>query len=79
MSDFAAANAAYQRAFLGLDATPPTRACVVVRDGPVMDALAYADLTDRRGLHVRSRSYWAPANIGPYAQLAEVRLRACPN
>lgn len=23
---------------------------------------------DRRGLHVQSRSYWAPANIGPYSQ-----------
>lgn len=26
----------------------------------------------RRGLHVQSRSYWAPANIGPYSQAISV-------
>ncbi|KAI0600836.1 hypothetical protein F4775DRAFT_507478 [Biscogniauxia sp. FL1348] len=26
------------------------------------------DKDKRRGLHVQSRSYWAPANIGPYSQ-----------
>lgn len=25
-------------------------------------------LSHRKGLHVQSRSYWAPANIGPYSQ-----------
>ena len=28
----------------------------------------------RRGLHVQSRSYWAPANIGPYAQAVRVPM-----
>ena len=28
----------------------------------------------RRGLHVQSRSYWAPANIGPYSQSISVPL-----
>ncbi len=30
--------------------------------------------SDRRGLHVQSRSYWAPANIGPYSQAVAVPL-----
>ncbi|KAM0280754.1 hypothetical protein ACHAQH_003924 [Verticillium albo-atrum] len=29
---------------------------------------------DRKGLHVQSRSYWAPANIGPYSQAIDVPL-----
>ncbi|OCK84121.1 adenine nucleotide alpha hydrolases-like protein, partial [Lepidopterella palustris CBS 459.81] len=28
----------------------------------------------KRGLHVQSRSYWAPANIGPYSQAVAVPL-----
>lgn len=28
----------------------------------------------RRGLHVQSRSYWAPANIGPYSQAKSLSL-----
>ncbi|KAK3693821.1 hypothetical protein B0T22DRAFT_52532 [Podospora appendiculata] len=30
----------------------------------------------RQGLHVQSRSYWAPANIGPYSQAVAVPLRS---
>lgn len=30
----------------------------------------------RRGLHVQSRSYWAPANIGPYSQAISVPVSA---
>uniref|UniRef100_L2FHU9 Diphthine--ammonia ligase n=1 Tax=Colletotrichum fructicola (strain Nara gc5) TaxID=1213859 RepID=L2FHU9_COLFN len=29
---------------------------------------------DRNGLHVQGRSYWAPANIGPYSQAIDVPL-----
>ncbi|KAG9199314.1 hypothetical protein G6514_008661 [Epicoccum nigrum] len=29
---------------------------------------------DRQGLHVQGRSYWAPANIGPYSQAVSVCL-----
>ncbi|KAH7062105.1 ATP binding L-PSP endoribonuclease family protein [Macrophomina phaseolina] len=32
--------------------------------------------TLRRGLHVQSRSYWAPANIGPYSQAIAVPAAA---
>jgi diphthine-ammonia ligase len=29
---------------------------------------------DRKALHVQSRSYWAPANIGPYSQAISIPL-----
>ncbi|OAL53368.1 ATP binding L-PSP endoribonuclease family protein-like protein [Pyrenochaeta sp. DS3sAY3a] len=29
---------------------------------------------ERQGLHVQGRSYWAPANIGPYSQAISARL-----
>jgi diphthine-ammonia ligase len=32
----------------------------------------------KNALHVQSRSYWAPANIGPYSQSVSVPLRAEP-
>ncbi|KAI0432166.1 hypothetical protein F5Y09DRAFT_165915 [Xylaria sp. FL1042] len=32
----------------------------------------------RRGLHVQSRSYWAPANIGPYSQAIAFPLLSLP-
>lgn len=31
--------------------------------------------SSRQGLHVQSRSYWAPANIGPYSQAMSISLR----
>lgn len=31
---------------------------------------------DRDGLHVQSRSYWAPANIGPYSQAIDIPITA---
>ncbi|KAL1640360.1 hypothetical protein SLS58_007033, partial [Diplodia intermedia] len=37
-------------------------------DLPTTDGLS----SSRRGLHVQSRSYWAPANIGPYSQAIAV-------
>ncbi|KAI1420999.1 hypothetical protein F5Y12DRAFT_69021 [Xylaria sp. FL1777] len=33
---------------------------------------------ERRGLHVQSRSYWAPANIGPYSQAIAFPLVSLP-
>jgi diphthine-ammonia ligase len=33
---------------------------------------------ERRGLHVQSRSYWAPANIGPYSQAKSLSLSTEP-
>ncbi|RYP76190.1 hypothetical protein DL771_002014 [Monosporascus sp. 5C6A] len=37
-----------------------------------------SDPASRRGLHVQSRSYWAPANIGPYSQAIAVPLLTPP-
>merc|ERR1711977_460182 len=33
----------------------------------------------RKALHVQSRSYWAPANIGPYSQATSIILPSSPN
>lgn len=38
-------------------------------------ALGEARRFMKRGLHVQSRSYWAPANIGPYSQAISVPTR----
>jgi diphthine-ammonia ligase len=35
-------------------------------------AASSSPLRHRRGLHVQSRSYWAPANIGPYSQAISI-------
>ena len=35
---------------------------------------ANAEDLDRKALHVQSRSYWAPANIGPYSQAVSAPL-----
>lgn len=32
----------------------------------------------KRGLHVQSQSYWAPANIGPYSQAISIPLSSSP-
>ncbi|KAL1837958.1 hypothetical protein VTJ49DRAFT_3229 [Mycothermus thermophilus] len=78
MSDFPAVNAVYGTLF---DAPNPASR-VTVACGPALSA-ATSDASNimvhllvhtalptaqRHGLHVQSRSYWAPANIGPYSQ-----------
>lgn len=69
---FPTLNAIYCAQF---GAAPPSRACVALPLGDggvrvVLDAVAHRDTHPprRRTLHVQSRSYWAPANIGPYSQ-----------
>lgn len=68
---FAAINAVY-RTFFG--AAPPSRACIALPVGHgahvMLDVVACrpSAQSERRSLHVQSRSYWAPANIGPYSQ-----------
>lgn len=76
MADFPAVNKIYGTLF---DApNPATRVTVSCGDG--IFKFLKADITvyitvhtalppdQRTGLHVQSRSYWAPANIGPYSQ-----------
>lgn len=74
MSDFPAINKLYGALFP--QPNPPAR--VTVACGTCLpagcDIVIYLIVQpallagERQGLHVQSRSYWAPANIGPYSQ-----------
>ncbi|KAK1768318.1 adenine nucleotide alpha hydrolases-like protein [Phialemonium atrogriseum] len=74
VSDFPTVNKIYGSLFF--EPNPPSR--VTISSGDLLPATCnialylsvHHDLApgDRQGLHVQSRSYWAPANIGPYSQ-----------
>ncbi|OBT67591.1 hypothetical protein VE03_03742 [Pseudogymnoascus sp. 23342-1-I1] len=71
MSTFAPTNTLYASLFPFPN--PPSRACVSVgallpATAPVVMHVCLSSAPARRALHVQSRSYWAPANIGPYSQ-----------
>ncbi|KAH8164816.1 hypothetical protein CIB48_g3430 [Xylaria polymorpha] len=75
MADFPLVNKHYGSLFHAPN--PPSRVTISCGDGllPKDAAIAiYISVQlglqphERRGLHVQSRSYWAPANIGPYSQ-----------
>ncbi|OBT47632.1 hypothetical protein VE00_02995 [Pseudogymnoascus sp. WSF 3629] len=71
MSTFASTNTVYATLFSAPN--PPSRACVSVGSllpdsAPVVMHISLSSAPARRALHVQSRSYWAPANIGPYSQ-----------
>ncbi|KIW94706.1 uncharacterized protein Z519_04683 [Cladophialophora bantiana CBS 173.52] len=73
MSSFGAVNPIYASLFRSGEPNPPARvtiACPLPENIQVsLSVLIDAGPRDaRRGLHVQSRSYWAPANIGPYSQ-----------
>ncbi|EXJ71064.1 uncharacterized protein A1O5_06057 [Cladophialophora psammophila CBS 110553] len=73
MSNFGAVNPIYASLFRSGEPNPPARvtiACPLPENIEVsLSVLIDAGPRDaRRGLHVQSRSYWAPANIGPYSQ-----------
>lgn len=80
MADFGSMNDVYVSLFK--KPNPPARVTVACGDrlpsnvkvmvSFVVD-LGARDL--RQGLHVQSRSYWAPANIGPYSQAMSVPLQ----
>ncbi|KAJ5579770.1 uncharacterized protein N7459_005755 [Penicillium hispanicum] len=80
MADFALMNEVYVSLFK--KPNPPARVTVACGDAlpanvKVMISLV-VDLgprSCRQGLHVQSRSYWAPANIGPYSQAMLIPLR----
>ncbi|KAI0193847.1 hypothetical protein F4808DRAFT_356928 [Astrocystis sublimbata] len=75
MSDFPVVNKHYGSLFH--EPNPPSRVTISCGDKLLPQ---YAHIAvyltvqlglqpdERRGLHVQSRSYWAPANIGPYSQ-----------
>ncbi|KAK3372531.1 hypothetical protein B0H63DRAFT_401354 [Podospora didyma] len=79
MADFPAINSIYGELF---DApNPPSRvtiACGGLLSPGDVNIAVYLNVHSglqpgqRQGLHVQSRSYWAPANIGPYSQAISV-------
>jgi diphthine-ammonia ligase len=84
MSDFTSVNAEYGKIFTAPN--PPAR--VTIACGGQLPDNAQVGLSVmldtgprqiRRGLHVQSRSYWAPANIGPYSQAISVPFRVSEN
>lgn len=79
MEDFASMNSVYVSLFK--KPNPPARATVAcggcLPAGVNVMISFVVDLgprATRQGLHVQSRSYWAPANIGPYSQSMSIPL-----
>jgi diphthine-ammonia ligase len=78
MANFPVVNTEYSKMFNR--ANPPSRvtiSCGNLLSGDsdiVVSLTAPQSSTGRQGLHVQSRSYWAPANIGPYSQAITVLL-----
>lgn len=80
MADFASINAIYGSYFN--TPNPPARVTIACAESLPADRVVMISLTStksqasdkRRALHVQSRSYWAPANIGPYSQAVSTPL-----
>lgn len=80
ISDFPRVNLEYGKLFERPN--PPSR--VTISSGNLLpegcNIIAHvaipvsATAAPRNGLHVQSRSYWAPANIGPYSQAVETAV-----
>ncbi|EYB22805.1 hypothetical protein SNK04_008254 [Fusarium graminearum] len=82
MSDFPKVNSEYGKLFP--KPNPPSRVTISCGDllpegvniAVYLSAPTLEAAQDRNGLHVQSRSYWAPANIGPYSQAIDVPVTA---
>ncbi|KAK1985374.1 hypothetical protein LZ30DRAFT_779171 [Colletotrichum cereale] len=79
MSDFPTVNKIYSKLFQ--HPNPPSRvtiSCGGLQAGSAINIHLTVKPNlgprERNGLHVQSRSYWAPANIGPYSQAIDVPL-----
>ena len=77
MTDFGTVNSVYERLFTLPN--PPARVTIACGDAlpeglslMVSFVLEIGPQIARDGLHVQSRSYWAPANIGPYSQAIKI-------
>ncbi|KAI1804114.1 adenine nucleotide alpha hydrolases-like protein [Daldinia bambusicola] len=75
MTDFPTVNKLYGPLFH--EPNPPARVTISCGDkllprgtdiAVLLTVQPHLKRNERRGLHVQSRSYWAPANIGPYSQ-----------
>lgn len=79
MADFASVNDAYGQLFT--KPNPPARVTVACGNmlpsgaDVMVSVIVSLDIASREGLHVQSRSYWAPANIGPYSQAVSTPLQ----
>ncbi|KAJ5701759.1 hypothetical protein N7488_009307 [Penicillium malachiteum] len=80
MADFVPMNNSYISLFK--KPNPPARVTVACGDALPSNVRVMVSFTvdlgsrkQRQGLHVQSRSYWAPANIGPYSQAMSVPLQ----
>ncbi|KAJ5129869.1 uncharacterized protein N7515_005908 [Penicillium bovifimosum] len=79
MADFGPMNEIYVSLFK--KPNPPARVTVACGDRLPSNVRVMASFVvdlgareQRQGLHVQSRSYWAPANIGPYSQAMSIPL-----
>jgi diphthine-ammonia ligase len=77
MSSFPILNPIYASFFSAIN--PPARVTIAAGDAMpagvhVMLSVVLDKTGERQGLHVQGRSYWAPANIGPYSQAISVAL-----
>lgn len=75
MESFSQFNEIYNAKFASLP-NPPSRACIQADLPWEVELTIYCELEsdpEAKGLHVQGRSFWAPANIGPYSQVRMVR------
>jgi hypothetical protein len=72
MSDFGVINPVYASYFSF--PLPPSRVTISTNISERVCLSAIISTRPRTGLHVQSRGFWAPANIGPYSQSISV----CP-
>lgn len=70
MSNFAEINSYYVQNFT--EPLPPSRVCIETHlpssNFLQLSVVAMVDSSYKTGVHIQGRSYWAPANIGPYSQ-----------
>ncbi|ODV71951.1 diphthine--ammonia ligase [Cyberlindnera jadinii NRRL Y-1542] len=70
MAQFATINSLYVKSFT--EPLPPSRVCIQTRlpkgKHLQLSVVVMVPVNKKTGLHVQGRSYWAPANIGPYSQ-----------
>lgn len=81
MSSFPFVNTSYAQLFPGGLPNPPARVTIACSLPPsilvsLSCIISLLPRSSHRGLHVQTRSYWAPANIGPYSQAISVPFNA---
>ncbi|CAX43629.1 endoribonuclease, putative [Candida dubliniensis CD36] len=68
MSNFAKVNKLYGAVFKDIY-LPPSRICIETDVESIqLSCIVLKQIQPKTGIHIRSRSYWGPQNIGPYSQ-----------